>query len=182
MLRFLSRFRNSFTLLFRDTSASRSNSALFCRHRLSSGNKTGHSYVPGEKIPDSDDDSRTKRAKTEIRRYPVGPMSAPSAASARKVRSAERKRAFYRPIDERLRETKRKTWSANTRPAAYRPPCGRPRHPCFRETGPGATLSYRRTGRPRRARCAGTSWRARPRPARSGRSHRRCSPACSGRP
>ena len=118
MLRFLSRFRNSFTLLFRDTSASRSNSALFCRHRLSSGNKTGHSYVPGEKIPDSDDDSRTKRAKTEIRRYPVGPMSAPSAASARKVRSAERKRAFYRPIDERLRETKRKTWSANTRPAA----------------------------------------------------------------
>ena len=71
MLRFLSRFRNSFTLLFRDTSASRSNSALFCRHRLSSGNKTGHSYVPGEKIPDSDDDSRTKRAKTEIRRYPL---------------------------------------------------------------------------------------------------------------
>lgn len=83
MLRFLSRFRNSFTLSPRDTSASRSNSALFCQHRLSSGNKTGHSYVPGEKMPDSDDDSRTKRAKTEIRRYPVDPMSAPSTASAR---------------------------------------------------------------------------------------------------
>ena len=34
-------------------------------------------------MPDSDDDSRTKRAKTEIRRYPVDPMSAPSTASAR---------------------------------------------------------------------------------------------------